>query len=273
MNAMLMLHRVPKGTVMPEKWLLEFSGKGFSVLLGLVVGGLLTWLASHWRRYKQRQSVMEGDARDSVVIHHHIIDRTAAIEGTAKNLLRIRTMGQSELDRVVPNGHLAAVLLHRAFAVTPNNTLISMEGPEGSFLLETLTNFVCDRTKNAPFEHDLYVMAPCCEPAELSEHQPITIVVISVKDLALFEDWPRSREVQVEHGADGSRVLTLMDLARRFRTEQAEIAGRRAAGQRTKHVETMYILDLALDKRNASISTKPIPWGRFESILKSMDLE
>jgi hypothetical protein len=258
---------------MPEKWLLEFSGKGFSVFLGLILGGLLTLLAVYWRRYKQRQSIIQGDARDTVVIHHHIIERDAPVQGKETRTLRVRTMGQSELDRVVPNGHLAAVLLHRAFAVTARDTLISMEGPEGSFLLETLTNFVCDRTANRTFEHDLYVMAPCCEPAELAEHQPITIIVIAVKDLVLFEDWPTCREIQVEHGSDGSRVLTLMELSKRFRKEQAEIIRRRTIGERTKHVETMYILDLGLDKRAFPIPTRPIPWGRFESVLKPLNLD
>ena len=68
-----------------------------------------------------------------------------------------------------------------------------MEGAEGSFLLETLTGFVCDRVANAPFEHDLFVMAPCCEPEGLAEHQPITILIISVADLALFENWNSCR--------------------------------------------------------------------------------
>jgi hypothetical protein len=185
----------------------------------------------------------------------------------------MRTLGQSELDRVVPNGHLAAVLLHRAFQVTSRDTLISMEGAEGSYLLETLTNFVCDRVANGPFEHDLYVMAPCCEPAELAEHQPITILLVAVKDLALFDNWPSCRGIQVEHGSDGSRVLTLMELAKRFKTEQAEIARRRAAGERTRWVETMYVLDLALDRRTAPFPVKAIPWGRFESILRTMNLE
>jgi hypothetical protein len=126
---------------------------------------------------------------------------------------------------------------------------------------------------NCPFEHDLYVMAPCCEPAELVEHQPITILLIAVKDLARFEHWPDCRRVQVEHGSDGSRVLTLMELAKRFKAEQAEIAGLRAAGKRTKWVETMYILDLALDKRTAGVPVKSIPWGRFEGVLRLMNLE
>ena len=77
---------------------------------------------------------------------------------------------------------------------------ISMEGAEGSYLLETLTNFVCDRVANGPFGHDLYVMAPCCEPAGLAVHQPITILLISVADLALFRSWPACRGVRVEHG-------------------------------------------------------------------------
>jgi hypothetical protein len=188
-------------------------------------------------------------------------------------VLRIRSLGQAELTNVVPNVHLATVLHARAHAVTPRDTLISMAGPEGSYLLETLTNFVCDRAANAAFEHDLYVMAPCCEPAGLAVHQPVTIILIPAADLPLFEDWGACREVQVEHGTDGARVLTLRELARRFRQEQAELARLRQVGERTRYVETMYVLDLALDKRSAPVATKEIPWGRFEPVLKEMNLE
>jgi hypothetical protein len=31
-----------------------------------------------------------------------------------------------------------------------------MNDAEGSYLLEALTSFVCDRVANGPFEHDLY---------------------------------------------------------------------------------------------------------------------
>jgi hypothetical protein len=249
----------------------ELGGHGLGVVMGLVAGSLVTWLVSRWRRYVQRQRILRGDARDTIVIHQHIFE--SPMSSDAHGVLRIRSLGQAELDRVVPNGHLSAVLLHRAFQVTARDTLISMEGAEGSYLLETLTNFVGDRVGNCPFEHDLYVMAPCCEPAELVEHQPITILLIAVKDLARFEHWPDCRRVQVEHGSDGSRVLTLMELAKRFKAEQAEIAGLRAAGKRTKWVETMYILDLALDKRTAGVPVKSIPWGRFEGVLRLMNLE
>jgi len=132
---------------------------------------------------------------------------------------------------------------------------------------------VCDRVANAPFEHDLFVMAPCCEPAGLATHQPITILLISVASLSLFENWSLCRNVQVEHGCDGMRVLTLRDLARRFRAEQEQIAALRKEGKRTRYVETMYVLDLGLDRRSAAVPLKNVPWGRFEDVLKEMNLE
>jgi hypothetical protein len=87
---------------------------------------------------------------------------------------------------------------------------------------------------NEPFEHDRYIMAPCCEPAGLAEYQPITILLIAAADLALFDEWPVCREVEVEHGTDGARILTLMEMARRFKEEQAELAELRQAGKRTR---------------------------------------
>lgn len=256
-----------------------FAGHTAVALLGLVSGSVITWLVGRWKRYKQRQSILRGEALDTVVIQHHLVEVVAApaFEKTAPRklpaILRIRSLGQGELDRVVPNGHLAAELLRRALCVTPRETLISMEGAEGSYLLETLNNFVYDRVSNGPFDHDLYVMAPCCEPAGLAEHQPITILLISVSNLALFENWANCRNVQVERGSDGARLLTLMELAQRFRAEQEKIAELRKAGKRTRYVETMYLLDLALDKRSAATPVKNVPWGRFEEVLKQMNLE
>jgi hypothetical protein len=192
----------------------ELSKHGIIALIGIVSGALITWIVGRWKRHQERQHILRGDARDTVVIQHHLITSAdvPAPDGTgtkkAPATMRIRSLGQSELSRVVPNGHLASELLLRAFRVTPQDTLISMEGAEGSYLLETLNNFVCDRVANAPFEHDLYVMAPCCEPAGLATHQPITILMISVANLSLFENWSLCRNVQVEHGGDGMRVLT-----------------------------------------------------------------
>jgi hypothetical protein len=256
----------------------EMSGRGMGIVVGMVLGGFVTFIVGRWRRLRERLSVLAGDARDTIVISLHLLE-TKDVRGSdgvvrrVPTTLRVRSLGQAELSRVVPNGHLAAVLMRRAFQVTPRDTLISMEGAEGSYLLETLTNFVCDRVGNTPFEHDLYVMAPCCEPAALAQHQPITVIVIARSDLELLHDWTTCRNICVEHGSDGARLLTLMEMARRFKTEQEHMANLRAAGQRTTWVETMYVLDLALDRRTAEVPTKPIPWGRFENVLKELNLE
>ena len=256
-----------------ENFFREIGGKGFTAILGIIIGGIGAWLIGRYRRYREKRNILAGDARETVVIHQHIVEKASESTGTVPVTLRIRSLGQGLLARVVPNGHLASELLRRAFRVTSLDTLISMEGAEGSYLLETLTNFVCDRIANAPFEHDLYVMAPCCEPAELAAHQPITIILIAAKDLALFESWPACRAVKVEHGSEGARILTLMEMARRFREEQAKIAGLRQKGQRTRFIETMYILDLTLDNRTAFLPTKEVPWNRFEDVLKQKNLE
>jgi hypothetical protein len=258
----------------------ELGGRGVGTLLAFLLGGFVSWCVERWRRRRQRQSILGGDARDTVVIEHHIVETNEAPDpqhpdGTrpVPAALRIRALGQSELSRVVPNGHLAAEFLDRAWAVTARHTMISMEGAEGSYLLETLTGFVGDRVGNRGFEHDLYVMAPCCEPRELAHHQPIVIILIAASDLALFASWPICRETQVEHGSDGARVLTLMEMARRHREEQTRLADLREGGGRTQFIETMYTLDLALDRRTSPTATKPVPWGRYEDVLRQMGLE
>jgi hypothetical protein len=254
----------------------EVSGRGAAALLGASAGAMFTWLVARWRRAQDLRRILTGDARETVVINHHLVETvevpTPTGTETVPAVMRIRTLGQAELARVVPNKLLASHLLERAKEVTPHETLISMHGAEGSYLLETLTSFVCDRVRNGPFEHDLYVMAPCCEPKELAHHQPITILLISMADLALFNSWAACQKIQVEHNSDGARIIALMTMAERFRAEQLQLAELRRAGQRTQFVETMYILDLALDKRVAPLATRPVRWARFEPVLERLGL-
>lgn len=47
----------------------------------------------------------------------------------------------------------------------------------------------------------------------------------------------------------------------------------RNCGGRTRYLETMYILDLALDHRSADLPTRAVPWGRFKQPLKDLNLE
>ncbi|AMV17447.1 hypothetical protein [Planctomyces sp. SH-PL14] len=250
----------------------EASGRGLAGVAGVLAGSLITWAVAQWKRRKERQSVLSGNARDSVVIAQHIVESEEREfpDGTKRRVartMRIRSLGQERLSAVIPNGHLASIFSERSEEVTMSDPLISMDGVEGTFLLETLTNFVCDRIGNEPFDHDQYVMTPCCEPAELAQHQPITILLVSRSDLELFESFETCREVQVEHSSDGARILTLMTMASQFREEQKVIRQRRAEGESVRFAETMYLLDLALDRRAASFPSKSVQWQRYEALL------
>ena len=56
----------------------ELGGKGLSAVLGLILGGLLAWIVAYWRRRHLRHKVLHGDARDTVVIHHHLVETEGA---------------------------------------------------------------------------------------------------------------------------------------------------------------------------------------------------
>src|SRR5438309_5374423 len=96
----------------------ELGTRSVSVVLGLILGGLIAWLVGQWRRRRQRLNILAGDARDTIVIHHHLVETADGPDpvggpGTVRvpAVLRIRALGQAELPNVVPNGHLASVLL------------------------------------------------------------------------------------------------------------------------------------------------------------------
>ncbi len=56
----------------------ELSGKGLSAVLGLILGGIIAWVVGYWCRRHLRHKVLRGDARDTVVIHHHLIETESA---------------------------------------------------------------------------------------------------------------------------------------------------------------------------------------------------
>ena len=107
-------------------------------------------------------------------------------------------------------------------------------------------------------------MAPCCEPKELAEHQPLSVLLISVNDLALFDNWPACRTIKVEHGSDGAADFDIDELwYRNFKAEQARNWPRLRHDPASvrQYIETMYVLDLALDRRSVSVDVKEVPCG------------
>ena len=56
----------------------EIGGQGVVSLLAFILGGLVSWGLGRWRRMRQRQRILRGDARDTVVIEHHIVETSEA---------------------------------------------------------------------------------------------------------------------------------------------------------------------------------------------------
>jgi len=233
-------------------------------LLGLIIG----WILGRWRRYRQMRRVYGGDAREVVAIEQILIKEQA----DGRVTMRIRSVGSAHMQTVLPNQVAHDALLKRAKATTTLNPLIDLKDQMGSYLLYLLTPWVCGMTRQGAFAHDMWVMAPVCEPGVLSAHQATTIILIRQADLRRFRDWETCKTMHVEHGSDGARILTLWHMAREFERQLAEVKRIKDTGQPSTFVETMYLLDLGLDLAEVPLPTKPVPWARFAAILKQLKL-
>ncbi len=235
----------------------------------LIVGGLLGWLGHRWRHYRLHRQILRGDARDVATIEKVLVD----LDPEGRETLRIRTCGRDPLEQIFPNPAAREEFHERTVATTPTQPLISMAERMGSYLLQELAIWVCGQVGERDFPHDIWVMAAVCEPASFGGHQSSTVILIRRDDLARFRDWTICREIHVEHGGHGERLLTLMNVADEFDRQSADIARRQAEGRRPNYEETMYLLDLAIDQRVVDLPSKPVPWSRFASSLKARGIE
>jgi hypothetical protein len=237
-------------------------------LLLTFAGLLLGWLLGWWRRRRLLRQVEAGSAREMIAIEQMLVRDPPGGRPT----LRIRACGSAPLKSVLTNPIAYDAFLARSEATTTTDSLISMKDSMGSYLLYLLTPWVCGMVRSGPFTHDVWVMAPVCEPGILSAHQANTVVLIRQQDLKRFLDWDWCKGVHVEHGSDGARILTLWHMAREFEKQYAEVQRLRQAGQRTTYVETMYMLDLGLDMQEVDLPTRQVPWERFAPVLRELGL-
>jgi hypothetical protein len=235
----------------------------------LIVGGLLGWVGHKWRHFRLQQQIEKGDARDVATIEKILIGR----DSEGNETLRIRTCGRDPLEQIFPNPAALAAFQERTVDTSSVRPLISMDGKMGSYLLQELAIWVCGAVGERDFPHDVWVMAAVCEPATLGGHQSSTVILIRRDDLTRFRHWPTCRDIRVEHGGHGERILTLLSVSNEFDRQTTAIEKRQAEGKAPNFEETMYLLDLALDQRIVALPSKPVPWSRFAVELKARSLE
>lgn len=237
--------------------------------LGLMLVGLTTgWLLGHWRRRRLLKQMRGGDIRELLTAEQVLIRDL----DDGRTTLRIRSLGAAPLTQVLLNPIAHETFLQRAGSTKTTNPLLNMTDQLGSYLLHLLQPWVCGLARSGPFAHDIWIMAPVCEPGLLSSHQSATVVLVRQSDLKRFLDWEWCKRLQVEHGGDGARVLTLWHMAREFERQLEEVKRRREKHESARFVETMYILDLGLDAEVTPLPTKAIPWDRFARVLKELRL-
>ena len=247
--------------------ILRVVATGAFFILGVVAGRL--W--AMWRRHRQKRIAEGGVSEDVVTIEKILLDRRD--DGT--QVMRIRSCGRDPMETVFPNQAARHDFQSRAGKTTLARPLVSMDGKIGSYLLQELAIWVCGQLRERGFRHDVWVMAPVYERGALylGGHFLSTVILIRREDLLQFRDWDDCAAIEVEHASHGERILTLMAMAAEFERQEAAIATRRAAGRRPNFEETMYILDLGLDTKSADLPSKSVPWKRFESTLKNLEIE
>jgi hypothetical protein len=247
--------------------ILRVVATGAFFILGVLAGRL--W--AMWRRHHQKKTAERGVSEDVVTIEKILLDRRH--DGT--QVMRIRSCGRDPIETVFPNQAAREDFQSRTALTTAALPLVSMEGKMGSYLLQELAIWVCGQLRERGFRHEVWVMAPVYERGALyiGGHFLSTVLLIRREDLMRFRDWDDAAAIEVEHASHGERILTLMAMAAEFERQEAAIATRRAAGRQANFEETMYILDLGLDTQSADLPSKSVPWKRFESTLRNLDIE
>ena len=130
----------------------ELSGRGMERPARVsLIGGTVTWLFARWRVFRaaaERPVPATPATRSSSTCTWS--SGPPARTGAA-GVLRIRIRrGRPNSTGWSPTATWPRSCSTGRSRSPPRDTLISMEGAEGSYLLETLTNFVCDRVANWP---------------------------------------------------------------------------------------------------------------------------
>src|SRR5262249_28730124 len=82
-----------------------------------------------------------------------------------RTTMRIRALGSAPLASVLTNPVAHDTFLRRTAHTKPTNPLIDMRDQMGSYLLHLLQPWVCGMARIGAYPHDIWIMAPVCEPA------------------------------------------------------------------------------------------------------------
>lgn len=254
--------------------------------IGIVIGAafalLTAWLASWWRRRREMREIVHGQQFQQLEFAYAFVRTDAA----GRRRLVVRMIGCLPLRVFVAKDAIRSHLLGltRESAEDELNSVIAMEGKLGSFVLRELHGHLRTLLEESGSRREWWVMAPILETYRPLQYVAPTVLLVRKDDLPLFASFETCQDLLVHHGSDAAKILTLMEVCRKFSLQQQRLAKARAEGRSTQYLEEMWLLDLCLSTDVKDPTTEEVacgalkpfrsaPWDRFAPTLSQLNLK
>lgn len=256
--------------------------EAIGIVIGAVVAFGTTGLARWWRYRREMREIRCGQQFQQLEFAYAFV--TKGQDGMRR--LIVRTIGSLPLKVFVAKDAIRSHLLGLSHdsANDELNSVIPMEGKLGSFVLRELHGHLRTLLEESGTKREWWVMVPILETYRPLHYVAPMVLLVRKSDLELFASFNQCKDLLVHHGSDAAKILTLMEVHRKFAVQQQRLATARAEGKSTQYIEEMWLLDLCLTtdmveptrEEVAAGELKPFrvpPWERFEKTLVSMELK
>ena len=253
--------------------------KSIGILIGAVFAIATAWLATWWRRRREMHEIHRGQQFQQLEFAYAFVAK--GHDGCHR--LLVRTIGCLPLKVFVAKDSIRSHLLGltRVSADDELNSVIAMEGKMGSFVLRELHGHLRTLLEQSETKQEWWVMVPILETYRPLQYVAPTVLLVRSADLPLFASFESCKDIKVHHGSDAAKILTLMEVYRKFTKQQKSLAQAREEGRSTQYLEEMWLLDLSLSTDFVEPTTEEVesgllkpfrlpPWERFAPTLKAM---
>ena len=266
--------------------LLFIGEKLFEGLLQAIAVAGIGWLVLYrqWRQLTQGRS-------DQVVFSANLLTPiVGAAEGNGpvvgeRYLLQLRTvLSPRTIDQLLDNVALRREMRRLAEQATLADPILATEGTAGFEIVNDVVNSVAGSLAASPYPRETWLLAVTCEDRKVVRKCCIRVLLIRRDDLERMASWDWCRDhVQVEEWYHFWRIVTLHQIAVRYRGEQAEQDQARGQDIRQNllplvdsqaHHPRVRALSMGINTQEPVIKPpQAVGWGRYLPQVKAMGLE